>query len=137
GVRTEGVLVGWRLVMPEGWGWAAGFLAFCPRDKVTGKPTPAELVARMRAAQDFGKGIQARQQMFYAATSLGLHEADPASLDVDKLTVETQRKYSPWSPVPETHFWAGFGHLTEYSAMYYTYMWSLVIAKDLFTPFHN
>ncbi len=28
-----------------------------------------------------------------------------------------------------------FGHLDGYSAIYYTYMWSLVIAKDLFTVF--
>jgi thimet oligopeptidase len=30
---------------------------------------------------------------------------------------------------------ASFGHLVGYSAMYYTYMWSLVIAKDLFSEF--
>jgi thimet oligopeptidase len=30
-----------------------------------------------------------------------------------------------------------FGHLDEYSAIYYTYMWSLVIAKDLFTAFNK
>lgn len=28
-----------------------------------------------------------------------------------------------------------FGHLDGYSAIYYTYMWSMVIAKDLFTAF--
>ena len=28
-----------------------------------------------------------------------------------------------------------FGHLNGYSAIYYTYMWSLVIAKDMFTEF--
>jgi thimet oligopeptidase len=28
-----------------------------------------------------------------------------------------------------------FGHLDEYSAIYYTYMWSLVIAKDFFSKF--
>ena len=27
------------------------------------------------------------------------------------------------------------GHLDGYSAVYYTYMWSLVIAKDLFSQF--
>jgi thimet oligopeptidase len=30
---------------------------------------------------------------------------------------------------------ASFGHLNGYSAMYYTYMWSLVIAKDMFSKF--
>ena len=32
-------------------------------------------------------------------------------------------------------FQASFGHLSGYSAVYYTYMWSLVIAKDLFSKF--
>lgn len=32
--------------------------------------------------------------------------------------------------------YAGFGHLTDYSACYYTYQWSLSIAKDLFTAFN-
>ena len=30
---------------------------------------------------------------------------------------------------------ASFTHLNGYSAYYYTYMWSLVIAKDLFSRF--
>ena len=37
--------------------------------------------------------------------------------------------------VPDTHFHAGFGHLEEYTSGYYTYCWSEVIAKDLFTAF--
>ena len=34
-----------------------------------------------------------------------------------------------------THFHTGFGHLEGYGSGYYTYMWSLVIAKDLFSAF--
>jgi thimet oligopeptidase len=37
--------------------------------------------------------------------------------------------------VPDTHFHASFGHLAGYTSAYYTYMWSLVIAKDLFSAF--
>ena len=37
--------------------------------------------------------------------------------------------------VEDTHMFAGFGHLDGYSSGYYTYMWSLVIAKDLFSAF--
>ena len=39
------------------------------------------------------------------------------------------------TPLPDTHFHAAFGHLDGYSSGYYTYMWSLVIAKDLFSAF--
>ena len=41
----------------------------------------------------------------------------------------------PFPFVEGTHFQTAFGHLDGYSAMYYTYMWSLVIAKDLFSKF--
>ena len=37
--------------------------------------------------------------------------------------------------VAGTYFHESFGHLDGYSAIYYTYMWSLVIAKDLFSVF--
>ena len=46
-----------------------------------------------------------------------------------------QATYTPFGYVEGTRFHASFGHLVGYSAMYYTYMWSLVIAKDLLTPF--
>ena len=37
--------------------------------------------------------------------------------------------------MPDTHFHTGFGHLDDYGSAYYTYAWSLVIAKDLFSAF--
>jgi len=40
--------------------------------------------------------------------------------------------------MPEgTAMQASFGHLEGYTALYYTYMWSLVIAKDLHGAFVN
>ena len=45
------------------------------------------------------------------------------------------QKYQPFPFVDGTHFQCAFGHLDGYSAVYYTYMWSLVIAKDMFSKF--
>src|SRR5262249_9953383 len=50
------------------------------------------------------------------------------------LSRELQATSSMISPL-DTHFHAAFGHLDGYSSGYYTYMWSLVIAKDLFSAF--
>ena len=47
------------------------------------------------------------------------------------------RKYQPFAYVDGTHFPCAFGHLDGYSAVYYTYMWSLVIAKDMFSAFNQ
>ena len=46
-----------------------------------------------------------------------------------------ESRYTPFAHVDGTYQQASFGHLVGYSSNYYTYMWSLVIAKDLFTPF--
>ena len=48
---------------------------------------------------------------------------------------ELQRRYDLFGFLPGTHFHASFGHLGGYTSAYYTYMWSLVIAKDLFSAF--
>src|SRR4029079_3582452 len=48
-----------------------------------------------------------------------------------------EETYTPFRFVPGTSFHTNFGHLEGYSALYYTYMWSLVIAKDLLTPFED
>ncbi len=137
GVRTEWDFVEAPSQMLEEWCWDAGVLQRFARHVETGRPIPAELVARMRAADEFGKGLRVRQQMFYAATSLQFHDRDPAGLDTTALANGLQERYTPFRSVPETYFQESFGHLEGYSAIYYTYMWSLVIAKDLFGVFRR
>ena len=75
--------------------------------------------------------------MFYAAVSLNFHRRDPKGLDHDKMVAELMDRYSPYPFVPKTHMQNSFGHLNGYSAIYYTYMWSLVISKDLFSRFRG
>jgi thimet oligopeptidase len=55
--------------------------------------------------------------------------------DVTGLVRDLQARYDLFGYVPETHFHASFGHLEGYTSGYYTYMWSLVIAKDMFSAF--
>jgi len=135
--RFAGVATEWDFVeapsqMLEEWAWDADVLQTFATNS-DGDPIPAELVAKMRAADDFGKGIQARQQMFYASVSYWFHTERPADLTARQ--IELQEQYSPLRYIDGTHFYANFGHLGGYSSAYYTYMWSLVIAKDLFSAF--
>jgi thimet oligopeptidase len=71
--------------------------------------------------------------MFYAALSYRLHLG--AVDDIDGLVRQQQATYDLFAYVEGTHFQASFGHLESYTSAYYTYMWSLVIAKDLFSAF--
>ena len=136
-VRFSGVATEWDFVeapsqMLEEWAWDAGVLQLFAHDE-GGNPIPTELVERMRAADEFGKGFLARTQMFYAALSYKLHLEVPD--DLTKRMLELYPEYSLVTPLEGTHFHCGFGHLEGYGSAYYTYMWSLVIAKDLFSAF--
>lgn len=138
GVATEWDFVEAPSQMFEECAWDPAVLATFARHKDTKQPIPAEFVNGMRRAHEFGKGSEARQQMFYAALSLGLHqERDPAKIDFPSYTKDLQAKYGLFPYVDGTHFCDNFGHLNGYGASYYTYMWSLVIAKDLLTSFET
>ena len=137
GVATEWDFVEAPSQMLEEWVWSPTTLqTFAMHDK-TGEPISADLVARMKAADEFGKGLYVRQQMFYASISLQLHERDPHGLDLRGVVSELQEKLTPYAFVGDTYFEESFTHLNGYSAIYYTYMWSLVIAKDMFTVFNR
>jgi thimet oligopeptidase len=123
--------------MFEEWGWNHDTLARFAKHEKTGEVIPKELVAKMRKADKFGLGTATLQQMFYASISLQFHQADPAKLDQMALVKKLQTKITPFGFVEGTKFHTSFGHLVGYSSMYYTYMWSLVIAKDLLTPFQK
>ena len=135
GVATEWDFVEAPSQMFEEWAWSHETLSRFARHHETGEVIPAELVEKMRRADTFGLGTQTVQQVFYAAISLRFHRADPASLDQLAEVQALQKRYTPFAYVKGTRFHASFGHLVGYSAMYYTYQWSLVIAKDLLTPF--
>ena len=135
--RFSGVATEWDFVeapsqMLEEWAWDADVLSTFAVDE-TGAAIPAELVARMRAAKDFGKGLFVQTQTFYAALAYVLHRDPPA--DHDQAVRDVRARYDPLDALDGTHFQAGFGHLSGYTSAYYTYMWSLVIAKDLFSAF--
>ena len=135
--RFSGVATEWDFVeapsqMLEEWAWDADVLQTFAVDS-TGTPIPADLVARMRAAKDFGKGLYVRSQIFYSALSYRLHHDRPA--DHGRAVRELQARYEPLDHLDGTHFQASFGHLSGYTSAYYTYLWSLVIAKDLFSAF--
>jgi thimet oligopeptidase len=136
-VRFSGVATEWDFVeapsqLLEEWAWDHAVLSGFATDEA-GAPIPAALVERMRRADEFGKGFHARTQMFYAAVSYLLHQEPPA--DLSGTVAGLQARYDLFEHLPGTHFHASFGHLGGYTSGYYTYMWSQVIAKDLFSAF--
>ncbi|KQT52719.1 peptidase M3 [Aureimonas sp. Leaf454] len=106
----------------------------------TGKPLPAELVARMESARGFDTGFDTVEYTSSALVDLALHEAaeapaDPAAREAEILkglgmpAAITMRHRSPHF----AHIFAGDG----YSAGYYSYMWSEVLDADAFEAFEE
>jgi len=108
------------------------------RHHATGEPIADELVEKLRTARDFGKGLATRRQMFLAAVSLDFHR-QPPGFDTTARLADLQQQFLPFrrEHVDGTYFHLAFAHLDGYSAAYYTYLWSEVIAKDLLTGFQH
>jgi len=136
GIRTERDFVEAPSQMLEEWVWDAETLKTFAKN-ANGEVIPDALIKKMNASRNFGKALWTRHQMFYAAVSLNFYNQNPDQLDLTQTMKELQNTYSPYQYVDDTYFHNSFGHLYGYSAVYYTYMWSLVIASDMFSEFEN
>lgn len=117
----------------EEWVWDYDTLKGFASDP-SGKPIPADLVARMNAGRHFMEASDWQQQFGFSSMSLGFYSRKPG-FDVDKAYHELYDRYSLTPDDKASHLYASFDHLNGYSAVYYTYAWSKAIALDLFTRF--
>jgi thimet oligopeptidase len=124
--------------MMEEWVSDPATLATFATHYQTNQPIPAALVNQMRRANELGRGYDTRQQMVFAGLSLALHNQDPKTADAMAIYKDLMMKYLPTAYPEGSHFPGTFTQLSNpnYTASYYTYMWSLVISKDLFSGFN-
>lgn len=97
------------------------------------KPVPDKMIEQAKAARDYGKGVQQSRQHLFASYDLALYSGEPS----DPMALWAQMEgATPLGHVRGTMFPAGFSHIaTNYSAGYYGYLWSLVVAMDMRTAF--
>jgi len=136
GIATEWDFVEAPSQMLQEWVWDYETISRFARNS-EGEVIPEDLLERMIAARDFGLGMGTRRQLSFAAMSLELYKQDPANIDLDEVNRRVASEYTHFDAIPDTHFYANFGHLNGYSAIYYTYQWSLAIATDMFTRFEE
>jgi thimet oligopeptidase len=138
GITMESDFVEAPSQMLEEWISSPQVLAKFARHYKTGEPIPAELVERMNRASAFGRGGWVGRQNSFSAISYDIYKTKPENVDLDKVTLDDASRYTLFTPLPDTHQWASFGHLGGYSSAYYTYLWDKVIAEDFFLQFdHN
>ena len=63
--------------MFEEWPKDPAILKLFARHYKTNEPMPAELAEKARAADDFGRALNVRTQMFYASISLDFYNRNP------------------------------------------------------------
>jgi thimet oligopeptidase len=109
------------------------------RNYKTGEVIPAALIAKMNAASAYGRAYWLQRQLIFASYALQLFNQPPADVDFNAFFLKDEARFSPFTPVDGDHFFASFGHLTEYASNYYTYLLDKEIAIDFFAQFdrHN
>ncbi len=136
GIKTEWDFVETPSILLQEWAWDPAILKMFARNEA-GEVIPDDLINKMNRTRKFDLGLNTEQQMFYAAISLNFYNQDYTKFDPLTTMKKLQAEYTPFQYVDDTHMYVSFGHLDNYSAIYYTYMWSEVIAKDLFSVFQK
>jgi thimet oligopeptidase len=121
----------------EQWIFDHGVLRRFAKHVETEEPISERMVERLRAARDFGRGVQTQRAVFMSMVSLELHDRDPKDLDVMKVWHEMGEKWSPSELDPEGRFPASWTHMPGYASAYYTYTLSRAVAEDLSTAFQG
>ena len=135
GITTEWDFVEAPSQMLENWVYDYDTLAKFARNK-DGQVIPRALVEKMNEARYFGLGMSDMRQLGLSNISLKFH-TEPVPEYVGEATRYYLDKYT-LMPTPDyVQMQDAFGHLNGYSAMYYTYRWSIVIADDMFTRFQK
>lgn len=101
------------------------------------KTIPRDLVKRLNKSKKINKAILLRRQISLASISLRYHSEFTEKMNFLSVMNKELKKYSSVKYMKNTHMYASFGHLNGYSAMYYTYLWSRVIAQDILLPFQK
>ncbi|MBD5605501.1 MAG: Zn-dependent oligopeptidase [Candidatus Eremiobacteraeota bacterium] len=127
--------------MLENFTWDPNVLRKISSNVDTGAPLPdatiAKLVASRCATDRLCNAYAAVRQLEFSIIDMDYHSAGP-NVDTTAVLAEVARDKTPLALVPGTHPQASFSHLMGgYDAGYYTYLWSLVYAQDMFTAFQK
>jgi thimet oligopeptidase len=136
GARTERDLQEAPPQMLERWCWDADQLRSFSRHHVSGEPLPAELLARMIEAKNVASALTTLWHLFTASLDLAYHSAE---FDGDSTaTLRDSYRLNGLVYPDGTHFQSGLLHMFHgYAGRMYSYLWSRVIADDMYTRFQE
>jgi thimet oligopeptidase len=118
----------------ENWIWNEKILGQVTCHYKTGKPMPKNMMQSLLKSKDFLMGYWTMRQLIFATLDLTIHTSKKF-FDFDKKYEQLVKKHTGMKMPKGTSFNSGWGHLLGYAGKYYSYMWSLVYAYDVFTRF--
>jgi peptidyl-dipeptidase Dcp len=128
----------------EMWAREPSVVAHYARHYQTGAPMPPELLARVLAAQKFNQGYATTEYLEAALLDQAWHQIKvaqaPSAEQVPAFEQHAlQTSGLDYPPVPPRYHSTYFTHIFEsgYSAGYYAYLWSEVLARDTGEWFHT
>jgi len=106
----------------------------------TGEPIPRALTDKIEQAATFRQGFDVTEYLASALIDMKLHLAGDADIDPDVFEREELAKLGMPDELPMRHRTPQFAHIfssDSYSAGYYSYLWSEVIAQDAVGAFRE
>ena len=104
----------------------------------TGRPLPAELVAKIARTETFNQGFATVEYLASALIDMKLHLAGTTPIDPRTFERDTLAALGMPREVVMRHRTPQFGHVfsgENYSAAYYGYLWSDTLAEDAWEAF--
>jgi len=128
----------------EMWAREPSVVAHYARHYQTGAPMPPELLAKVLAAQNFNQGYATTEYLEAALLDQAWHQITvaqaPSAQQVPAFEQQAlEASGLNYAPVPPRYHSTYFAHIFEsgYSAGYYAYLWSEVLARDTGEWFHT
>jgi peptidyl-dipeptidase Dcp len=126
----------------EHWALYPSVLANYAKHYQTGKPMPAELVAKLKKAKTFNQGFATGELVQAMLLDMAWHTLPPGpkQADVDSFETAALDRYHVNMPlIPPRYRSAYFAHIWSggYNANYYAYMWSEVLDDDAYAWFEE
>lgn len=104
----------------------------------TGQPIPDELIEKISRASTFNQGFSTVEYLSSALVDMKLHLAGGDKIDIDAFERKTLAELGMPHSIVMRHRTPQFAHIfssDEYSAGYYSYLWSEVLDQDAWKAF--
>jgi peptidyl-dipeptidase Dcp len=126
----------------EHWATEPTVFAHYARHYQTGEPMPADLVAKIEKTRKFDQGFALTEYLAAAMLDMAWHTLPDGAppKDVDAFEAQALHKFGVDFPlVPPRYHSSTFAHVWGggYSAGYYAYLWSEVLAHDAYRWFEE